>query len=92
MDSLLPFLYGSCIPYKLPVYPGALRVARHPIGIIGFWANQVACRKFGLAEALNIAHYFHLVRLSGASSAATHVLGVIPRVCRKSSTKALGWR
>jgi hypothetical protein len=30
MDSLLPFLQGSCIPYNMPVYPGALRVARHP--------------------------------------------------------------
>jgi hypothetical protein len=66
--------------------------ARHPIGIIGFWANQGACRKFGIAGGLNITHYFHLVRLSGASSAATHLLGVTPRVCRKSSTKALGWR
>ena len=27
MDSLLPFLQGSCIPYNMPVYPGALRVA-----------------------------------------------------------------
>ena len=23
MDSLLPFLWGSCIPYNMPVYPGA---------------------------------------------------------------------
>jgi hypothetical protein len=30
MDSLLPFLQGSCIPYNMPVYTGALRVARHP--------------------------------------------------------------
>jgi hypothetical protein len=28
MDSLLPFLLGSCIPYNMPVYPGALRLAR----------------------------------------------------------------
>jgi hypothetical protein len=27
MDSLLPFLQGSCIPYNMPVYPGALRIA-----------------------------------------------------------------
>lgn len=30
MDSLLPFQWGSCIPYNMmPVYPGALRFARH---------------------------------------------------------------
>ena len=29
MDSLFPFLQGSRIPYNMPVYPGALRVARH---------------------------------------------------------------
>jgi hypothetical protein len=29
MDSLLPFLEGSCIPYNMPVYPGALRFARY---------------------------------------------------------------
>ncbi len=28
MDSLLPFLWGSFIPYNMPVYPGALRIAR----------------------------------------------------------------
>jgi hypothetical protein len=33
MDSLLPFLWGSFIPYNMPVYPGALRVADHPPGI-----------------------------------------------------------
>src|SRR6266576_3848192 len=27
MDSLFPFLYRSFIPYNMPVYPGALRVA-----------------------------------------------------------------
>jgi hypothetical protein len=34
MDSLLPFLQGSCIPYNMPVYPGALRIARDPPGIV----------------------------------------------------------
>jgi len=58
----------------------------------GFWVDHFACWKFGKAGALNIAFYFGLVRLSWASSAVTHVLGVIPRVCRKSSTKALGCR
>jgi len=23
MDSLLPFLQGTCTPYNMPVYPGA---------------------------------------------------------------------
>jgi len=26
MDSLLPFLQGTCTPYNMPVYPGARRV------------------------------------------------------------------
>ena len=26
MDSLLPFLQGTCTPYNMPVYPGALRI------------------------------------------------------------------
>ena len=26
MDSLPPFLWGSFIPYNMPVYPGAFRV------------------------------------------------------------------
>ncbi len=25
MESLSPFLWGSCIPYNMPVYPGARR-------------------------------------------------------------------
>ena len=25
MESLSPFLWGSCIPYNMPVYPGAQR-------------------------------------------------------------------
>jgi hypothetical protein len=25
MESLSPFLWGSCIPYNMPVYPGAPR-------------------------------------------------------------------
>ena len=27
MDRCFPFLQGSFIPYNMPVYPGALRVA-----------------------------------------------------------------
>jgi hypothetical protein len=26
MESLSPFLWGSCIPYNMPVYPGARRI------------------------------------------------------------------
>jgi hypothetical protein len=32
MDSLLPFLQGTCTPYNMPVYPGALRVAGNSPG------------------------------------------------------------
>ena len=35
MESLSPFLWGSCIPYNMPVYPGALRIARDPPAIGG---------------------------------------------------------
>jgi hypothetical protein len=31
MDSLLPFLQGTCTPYNMPVYPGALRLAGEPL-------------------------------------------------------------
>jgi hypothetical protein len=30
MESLSPFLWGSCIPYKMPVYPGAQRKTPYP--------------------------------------------------------------
>jgi hypothetical protein len=26
MESLLPFLHGTCTPYNMPVYPGAQRI------------------------------------------------------------------
>jgi hypothetical protein len=26
MESLAPFLWGSCIPYNMPGYPGAQRI------------------------------------------------------------------
>ena len=26
MESLLPFLQGTCTPYNMPVYPGAQRI------------------------------------------------------------------
>jgi hypothetical protein len=31
MESLSPFLQGSCIPYNMPVYPGAQRVIAWPM-------------------------------------------------------------
>jgi hypothetical protein len=30
MESLSPFLWGSCIPYNMPVYPGARRKTPKP--------------------------------------------------------------
>ena len=31
MESLSPFLWGSCIPYNMPVYPGARRKTPIPL-------------------------------------------------------------
>jgi hypothetical protein len=31
MESLSPFLWGSCIPYNMPVYPGARRKTPNPV-------------------------------------------------------------
>ena len=39
MDSLSPFLWGSFIPYNMPVYPGALRIADNP-GVIALWLES----------------------------------------------------
>ena len=52
MESLSPFLWGSFIPYNMPVYPGALRFARHPPRIAdnkdafgGGWKILVVARR-----------------------------------------------
>jgi len=49
---------------------------------------------FGRIGILRSQHHrlFRPDSLVGFSSAAIHFLGVIPRVCRKSSTNALGCR
>ena len=31
MESLLPFLQGTCTPYNMPVYPGAQRMIAKPL-------------------------------------------------------------
>jgi len=31
MESLAPFLQGTCTPYNMPVYPGAQRVIAIPL-------------------------------------------------------------
>ena len=31
MESLSPFLWGSCIPYNMPVYPGARPYNAQPV-------------------------------------------------------------
>ena len=33
MGSLSPFLWGSCIPYNMPVYPGALSFADYSLEV-----------------------------------------------------------
>jgi len=42
-----PFLQGSFIPYNMPVYPGALRVADHSSTIVGSTAHR-CCTNSGL--------------------------------------------
>jgi hypothetical protein len=34
MESLSPFLWGSCIPYNMPVYPGARRITPKPVSVL----------------------------------------------------------
>jgi len=31
MESLAPFLQGTCTPYNMPVYPGAQRQIANPL-------------------------------------------------------------
>jgi len=31
MESLLPFLQGTCTPYNMPVYPGAQRIVANAL-------------------------------------------------------------
>ncbi len=47
MESLIPFLLGSFIPYNMPVYPGARRVT-------GYSADYLA--NDGLAFALRACY------------------------------------
>jgi hypothetical protein len=46
MDSLLPFLWGSFIPYNIPVYPGALRFADDPVAIR---------KRYGVTEEISLS-------------------------------------
>ena len=55
-------------------------------------ANHVKHREFDTAAAVNIASDFGVVRFSSPCSAEAHAFGVTPRVCRNSSTNALGCR
>jgi len=41
MESLSPFPWGSCIPYNMPVYPGALRIAGDT-GVLSLKVDAVA--------------------------------------------------
>ncbi len=36
MESLLPFLQGTCTPYNMPVYPGAQRIIFEELTEPGF--------------------------------------------------------
>ena len=45
MESLSPFLWGSCIPYNMPVYPGARRITPKPRICHGSAGLQYPSRK-----------------------------------------------
>ena len=62
MESLLPFLQGTCTPYNMPVYPGAQRII----------ANSLVERKIStnvrtLSDLLR-ARSLHSLRLIARSS------------------------
>ena len=43
MESLLPFLQGTCTPYNMPVYPGAQRIIANALiehGTQGTWPKS----------------------------------------------------
>ena len=53
MDSLLPFLQGTCTPYNMPVYPGAQCViAETLIDDFGHRANYITTWLLRLATIL----------------------------------------
>jgi hypothetical protein len=47
MESLLPFLQGTCTPYNMPVYPGAQCMIANAL-IESDWYREV-----GLSEGIN---------------------------------------
>ena len=59
MDSLLPFLWGSFIPYNIPVYPGALRFADHP-GVGKRHQRTWSWQRYPWSPTLRLYNYTHL--------------------------------
>ena len=52
MESLLPFLQGTCTPYNMPVYPGAqCMIAESPLTSV----SDSACSR----QLRSLADYFH---------------------------------
>ena len=57
MESLSPFLWGSFIPYNMPVYPGAQRViAKALIEVVGLEGNYMVSPRAGREQYANIVH------------------------------------
>jgi hypothetical protein len=56
MESLLPFLQGTCTPYNMPVYPGAQRIiadsltdkSRAEFWTSEFWVSNRQSGSYGL--------------------------------------------
>jgi hypothetical protein len=54
MESLLPFLQGTCTPYNMPVYPGAQRIIANALIDTGLVA---ICRSVYRDRDRKIGHW-----------------------------------
>ena len=53
MESLLPFLQGTCTPYNMPVYPGAqCQIAN---ALIDETESEASCRVVGKSDSGHLA-------------------------------------
>ena len=50
MESLSPFLWGSCIPYNMPVYPGAQRIIAESLTEAYYSPRVDQCRGMSASE------------------------------------------
>jgi hypothetical protein len=71
MESLLPFLQGTCTPYNMPVYPGAQRI------IASVLIDRHECQKVGSSN---------IIRWPDAISGGPPANGTLPR-SRRTSVK-----